>query len=206
MDGVLADSEPTYLAAVNSVLEPLGKAVSEDLHNRMMGHGVEASWRILMDDLDLPGAIDDYIPAYDRELVRSLAAIREPLMGARELVSTLKGLHVPIAVASSSLPAWMEALLSGTGLRHEFDVLCSATEVAYPKPAPDLYLFAAGRLRVPPRRCIAIEDTPTGLRSAKAAGMYAVQVRSSSTAFPPHAEADAVIDTLLQFDLSLLRR
>jgi beta-phosphoglucomutase-like phosphatase (HAD superfamily) len=99
---------------------------------------------------------------------------------------------------------WMDALLRGIGLRDAFDALASATEVAHPKPAPDLYLLAASKLGVPPEACVAIEDTPTGLRAARAAGMYGVQVRASSTAFPPLDLADAVIDTLYDFDLSLL--
>src|SRR5262249_5685491 len=105
---------------------------------------------------------------------------------------------------SSSWIAWVEALLTGIGLRDSFAVVASATEVEHAKPAPDLYLLAADRLGVNPAGCLAIEDTPTGLAAAKAAGMFAGQVRSASTAFPPIPEADLVLDSLLDFDLNLL--
>jgi beta-phosphoglucomutase-like phosphatase (HAD superfamily) len=76
--------------------------------------------------------------------------------------------------------------------------------VAHPKPAPDIYVEAARRLGKTPERCIAIEDTPTGLASAKAAGMLTVQVRSSSTAWPPQPDAAIVLKSLREFDLSLV--
>lgn len=204
MDGVLADSEPIYAEAMDAVLAGLGKKVTPELHLKIMGTGVEETWSILVRELGLPGRIEDYIPAYDRELVERLAKLKQPLPGVVDLVRTLRREGVPIAVASSSWMGWIDALLRGIGLRDAFDALASATEVEHPKPAPDLYLLAASKLDVPPEACIAVEDTPTGLRAAKAAGMYAVQVRASSTAFPPLPMADAVIDTLEDFDLGLL--
>jgi HAD superfamily hydrolase (TIGR01509 family) len=204
MDGVLADSEPVYLEAINAVLESLGKEMSHELHEAIMGHGVEATWEVLIDQLSLPGELEDYIEPYDRELIERLARLNTPLPGARELIQDLEHRRVPIAVASSSWPGWMKALLGGIGLSDAFPVQVSATMVQHPKPAPDLYLLAASRLGIEPEACLAIEDTGTGLKAARAAGMFAVQVRAASTAFPPLPEADLVIDTLAQFDLSLV--
>lgn len=204
MDGVLADSEPVYLDAVNAVLASLGKQMSPELHEAIMGHGVEATWEVLIARLYLPGTVSDYLAPYDRELVERLAKLSQPLPGVRELVEELRRRGVPIAVASSSWPGWIDALLGGIGLKDAFEIRVSATMVAHPKPAPDLYLLAAERIGVLPAECIAIEDTGTGLRAAKAAGMFAVQVRAASTAFPPLPEADLVLETLADFDLSLL--
>jgi beta-phosphoglucomutase-like phosphatase (HAD superfamily) len=98
----------------------------------------------------------------------------------------------------------VDATLRGLGLARAFDATVSASEVRAAKPAPDLFLEAARRIEVAPERCLAVEDTPPGLRAAKAAGMYAVQLRASSTAQPPQPEADLVLDTLADFDLSLV--
>jgi pseudouridine-5'-monophosphatase len=204
MDGVLADSEPVFLDGANAVIAAAGKAMTSELHQAIMGTSVEDTWAILMERLELPGAASSYIPAYDAEMCRRLGTVTAALPGARELVARLRTARVPIAVASSSWPNWIEALLTGIGLYDSFDAVASATEVAHPKPAPDLYLLAASRLAVEPTACIAVEDTPTGLRAARAAGMYAVQVRASSTAFPPLVEAHAVIETLADFDMGLL--
>jgi len=204
MDGVLADSEPVYFAAMRAVLAPLGHEVTDGHQRAIMGHSIEATWAYLRETFSLEGPLDGLVEAYDRELVQQLARITNPLPGVRELVAALRERNVPIAVASSSLPAWIEALLGGIGLAETFDALVSATMVAHPKPAPDIYVEAARRLGKAPERCIAIEDTPTGLTSAKAAGMLTVQVRSSSTAWPPQTEAAIVLESLREFDLRLV--
>jgi HAD superfamily hydrolase (TIGR01509 family) len=133
-----------------------------------------------------------------------LAEVREALPGVRELIPTLRERRLPLGVASSSTPEWIDALLGGLGLGGAFDAAVSAREAGGSKPAPDVYLLAARRLGAEPARCVAIEDTPTGLASAKAAGMFVVQTRSASSAFPPLEGADLVLDSLLDFPLSLL--
>ena len=204
MDGVLADSEPIYHHAMQLVLKPLGKQISEQQQRDMMGRSIEDTWSYLARAFNLDGPLDALIDAYDQELRRQLALVRETLPGVREVLSALRQRSVPLAVASSSLPEWIDALLSGLKLTTAFDVAVSARQAARPKPAPDVYLLAAARLGVPAERCIAIEDTPTGLASAKAAGMFTIQVRAASTAFPPLEDAGLVLETLHDFSLSLL--
>ena len=204
MDGVIADSEPLYYEAFNAVLAPLGKHVPPALQRTIMGFGVAESWELVARELGLEGSLDALVSAYDAELCRLLALVSRPLPGVRELIEELRRRELPYALASSSWPGWIEALLRGTGLQQAIEVTVSATMVEHGKPAPDIYLLAAERLAVAPQRCIAIEDTPIGLKAARAAGMLAVQVRSASTAFPPRPEADLVLDSLLDFDLVLL--
>jgi HAD superfamily hydrolase (TIGR01509 family) len=169
-----------------------------------MGHSIEDTWRYLAEKLQLTGPLDSLIEAYDADLRVRLGKVHATLPGVRDLIEALRARQVPIAVASSSLPSWIEALLRGLGLEDAFDALVSASMVAHPKPAPDIYVYAAERLGCAPQRCIAIEDTPTGLASAKGAGMLAVQVRSASSAFPPQLDADIVVQTLYDFDLTLV--
>jgi HAD superfamily hydrolase (TIGR01509 family) len=204
MDGVLADSEPVYYAAINEVLRPIGKQMSPELQRSIMGYGVAETWSALARELGLEGPTDELVAEYDRTLCRLLAEVHEPLPGVRELVTALTKLVIPYGLASSSWPGWIEALLEGIGLTEAFDKRVSAAMVENGKPAPDIYLLAAERIGVAPVRCIAIEDTRTGLLAARAAGMLAIQVRSASTAFPPLAEADIVLDSLRDFDLRLL--
>ena len=203
MDGVIADSEPVYYDAINVVLAPIGKRMTPELQRAVMGHGVAETWDVLQRELGLGGPLDALVQAYDRELCRQLALVDETLPGVRELIAALRERRLPVALASSSWPGWIDALLAGTRLAGAFDALVSAKEVAHGKPAPDIYLLAAERLGVAPERCVAIEDTPTGIAAAKAAGMLAVQVRAASTAFPPLPAADLVLPTLRDFDLSL---
>jgi beta-phosphoglucomutase len=199
MDGVLADSEPIYNAAMQHVLNPLGHVVTDEQQRQIMGSSIEATWQFLQETFHIESPLEALVNAYDLDLRELLAQVREPLPGVRELVGTLKQRGVPLAVASSSLPEWIEALLGGLGMRPDFDATASAREAGASKPAPDVYLLAASRLEVDPTACIAIEDTPTGVASAKAAGMFVLQTRSASSAFPPIEAADLVLDSLLDF-------
>jgi HAD superfamily hydrolase (TIGR01509 family) len=121
----------------------------------------------------------------------------------REVIAAVQYRGLPLGVASSSEGLWVEALLNGLGLYDSFDAITSGREVTNGKPAPDIYRLAASKLGVAPERCLAIEDTPAGVASVKAAGMFAVQTRSGSSAFPPIEGADLVLDSLLDFDLAL---
>lgn len=66
--------------------------------------------------------------------------------------------------------------LAAADLLPYFDVVCTSSDVAAPKPAPDVYLLAASKLGVDPARCLVLEDSPTGVRAALAAGMTPIQV------------------------------
>jgi beta-phosphoglucomutase-like phosphatase (HAD superfamily) len=98
----------------------------------------------------------------------------------------------------------VDTTLAGLGLNGAFAATVTASEVERSKPAPDLYISAAKHLGVPPESCLAFEDTPSGIASAQGAGMFAVQVRASSTALPPLPQADLVIESYSEFDLELL--
>src|SRR5262249_56690123 len=80
------------------------------------------------------------------------------------------------AVAWSSTGGWVESWIEHHGIRPLFDAVCGRDDVARVKPAPDLFLLAAERLAVPPARCVVFEDSPNGMRAARAAGMRGVAV------------------------------
>lgn len=204
MDGVLADSEPVYHAAMQTALAPLGYEVTEKHQRDLMGRSPEDTWEYFREAFGIEGSLDPVRQAYDMELQQQLSRINRPLPGVRDLIGALRQRGVPVAVASSSTPSWMQALLTGLGLDGAFDAVVSGAEVEHPKPAPDIYREAAARFGVSPERCIAIEDTPPGLAAANAAGMLSVQVRSSSTAWPPQPSAAIVLESLEDFDLRLL--
>ncbi len=204
LDGVLWDGEPTYYAAFNVVLEPLGHHLPEDEYENIIGNSVEAAWDWVLKRFGISDPPEAFYDAYDEAVLKMLAQPVEPLPGVRELVSDLKRRGIRVAVASASLRQWVDATLAGIGMSGEFETTVSASEVTHAKPAPDLYALAAEQLGVPAYQCLAVEDTRAGIASAKAAGMFAVQVRAASTALPPISDADLVIEDYSQFDLSLL--
>ena len=204
MDGVLADSEPLYLQGINEVLQEFGLAITEDDHNELLGAAVGPTWDFIYARYSPPAPYDECVARYDATMVRLLSQLHEPLPGVRELLLELKRRGVPRAVASSSWPNWVKALLGSTGLDGLFDVSVSSTAVENGKPAPDIFLHTAKELHVEPSQCVVLEDSRTGVLASKAAGMYTIQVRAASTALPPLPEADLVLDRLSDFPLSLL--
>ena len=103
---------------------------------------------------------------------------------------------IPLGLASSSNREIFEEVLELAGIADCFQVTVSSEEVAHGKPAPDVYLEAARRLGVPPEECTAVEDSHSGIRSAKAAGMRVVVIPNA--AYPPDAETLALADTVLR--------
>jgi HAD superfamily hydrolase (TIGR01509 family) len=204
MDGVITDSEPTYLEAINRLLAPTGHRMSEAQYEQIIGTSTEHTWRTIMESFGLTGDMGDHIRQYNEILLELLRQPRAPLPGVRELLAELHRLRVPAALATSSWKSWAEALLPATGLDGDFQAVVWREMVERPKPAPDLFLRAAELVKVEPARCIVVEDTAPGLEAAKAAGMLAVQVRSASTAVPPQPHADIVLDSLKDFPLELV--
>ena len=100
-----------------------------------------------------------------------------PRPGALELLRAVRAAGVPVGLASNSSREFVERALSVSQLADgHFDVVVSADDVASPKPAPDIYLAACAGLGVEPERAAALEDSPPGVASARAAGMYVIGV------------------------------
>lgn len=204
LDGVLWDGEPLYHEAFNIVLAPLGHHLSDEDYRNIIGYSVEHAWDWVRRRFQLDRSPGRFYHNYNEAVLRLLEQPVATLPGVRELIANFRARGIPVGLASASLRPWVAATLAGIGMKHAFDEIVTASDVARSKPAPDLYLEAARRLKVPPEDCLAFEDTAAGIASAKSAGMHAVQVRAASTALPPLPQADLVIDDFSQFDPGLL--
>ena len=97
--------------------------------------------------------------------------------GALELLHAVREAGLPVGLASNSSREFVERVLAVAGLLDgHFDQILTADDVERPKPAPDLYLAACSALRVAPARTAALEDSETGVMSARAAGLFVVAV------------------------------
>jgi HAD superfamily hydrolase (TIGR01509 family) len=206
LDGVLWDGEPLYHEAFNVVLKPYGHAIAltDPAYTQIIGRSVEAAWDWMRTRLALTESSAVFYRAYNEAVLELMKQPREPLPGVRDLLAELNCRGIPVGLASASLRNWVDVTLVGLGLSGTFATTATASEVERSKPAPDLYVMAAKGLDVPPEDCVAFEDTPSGIASAQSAGMFAVQVRVSSTALPPLPQADLVIESYAEFNLSLL--
>jgi len=119
-----------------------------------------------------------------------------PMPGVESLLETLHRAGVRTAVASSSRIARVRGILAVLGLGAQFDTVAAGDEVPHAKPAPDVYLLAARRLDVAPDACLALEDSESGVRAARSAGMRCIAVPSHMTRTMDFSMADAVVSNL----------
>jgi HAD superfamily hydrolase (TIGR01509 family) len=168
-DGVLVDSERLSIRVDAIYLERLGWPMSEEeIVERWVGRS-DADMRTEIEahiGRPIPPDIDEefsriYREIFDRELA--------PVDGIRE---ALDAITIPRCVASSGKHDNIRKNLALTGLSGYFgERIFSATDVEHGKPAPDLFLLAAGTLGAEPTRCAVVEDSVYGVEAALAAGM-----------------------------------
>jgi HAD superfamily hydrolase (TIGR01509 family) len=189
MDGLLIDTEPLWEAARERIAREAGGAWPADAQTRMMGMSTPEWTQWMHNELGLRLTPEEIRDAVLERLERGYRE-RVPLMaGAHEAVVRMAA-HWPLAIASSSPRRLLEVVLAETGLGSQFDAFVSSEEVERGKPAPDVWLEAVHRLDADPERCVALEDSTAGIRSAHAAGLAVVVVPDAE--FPPAADALAL--------------
>lgn len=175
MDGTLIDSEPLWLKAELRMLARYGIEMSEGTHLQLIGSGLRDAAEHFQ-DLGVPMSIDEIVGEWVREVGRGLAEDGPDWRpGARELLASLADSGVPCALVTMSVRSLAEQVAAmlpeGT-----FHAIIAGDEVELEKPHPQPYLLAADALGVSIDDCLAIEDSPTGLRSAHASGAVAIGV------------------------------
>ncbi|QPP09962.1 HAD family phosphatase [Streptomyces bathyalis] len=177
LDGTLVDSEPHYFEAGRRVLAAHGvTGFTWEDHTRFIGIGTRETMETLRAEHGIAAPVEQLLEEKNRSYLQ-LAGHSTPVFpGMRSLVEQLHGAAYPLAVASGSSRAAIDAVLEGSGLATLLPVRVSAEEVAHGKPEPDVFLEAARRLGVPAGRCVALEDAPPGAEAAHRAGMRCVAV------------------------------
>ncbi|MFE7512760.1 HAD family hydrolase [Streptomyces sp. NPDC057540] len=203
MDGTLVDTERLWLRTVEEAALGLGLALTEADLPSVLGQAIEPCARHLASRAARaadPARLAASLEGRFTELVRGRV---EPLPGAVELLTALRTAGTPTALVSASPRPVVDTVLDVLG-RHLFVTSVAEGETPRTKPFPDPYRAALTALGADPARCVAVEDTPTGVASAEAAGCAVLAV-PSYTAVPPGPRR-TVVGTLLEVDLALLRK
>lgn len=210
-DGVIADTEPLYLEADRRALAALGYEPTEVELHAFIGHPSERMAPALLAEHDIFATPEDFLAV--RNVTRDIYGNPElgPTPGLAALWRTLKGLGTQVAVVSSSRVADLVLALERFGLLGEVDVIVGREYVERTKPAPDPYLRALGFL-APGREAsaaaahaIAVEDSPAGIASARAAHIHVIGFAGSDVA-QDTSEANEVSDSLVHLAHSLGER
>jgi beta-phosphoglucomutase len=179
-DGVIVDSEPLHEWAILETVRPRGWSFKhEQFVAQIVGRGDENAFRRIAEwnGTELP---NDELPrllerkwTYMREGIESRRFTIQP--GAIDTIRAAKR-RGPIGVCSGSVRATVVPMLEAIGVRELLSTVVCGDDNVRMKPAPDGYLEAAANIGVAPEHCMAIEDTPTGVAAARAAGMYVIGV------------------------------
>jgi len=200
MDGVLVDTEPVYGDANRELFNIIGITVAPEEYESFVGISADIMWSGLRSRYGLGQSVQKLI-SMEQNLV--LSRIKElpdlsPIAGIPVLLNALRHMNVPLAVASSSSRALIDLALAKANIRSCFDVVVSGFEIPRGKPAPDIFLTAAGLLGANPGNCVVIEDSANGVTGAKAAGMFCVGFHNPNSGCQDLSRADMVIKDFSQ--------
>lgn len=205
MDGVLVLSGPAHWLAWR---EATGRRGIELTHEQFLSFNGFTNRDIcarLWGEAATPAFVDEVAEHKEgafRDAIRSCVPLAP---GCRELLANLRRLGASIAVGSSAPQGNVDLVLDGGGIRPYFQAVVHAGMVARGKPAPDIFLRAAELLEVAPACCLVVEDAPSGVRAAIAAGMQVVGVLTNHAAAELLDEgAGRVVESLLDLDAASL--
>ena len=197
LDGLLVDSEPVQIEAWDRFLAQHGKTLTPQLLQTLYGLRVWDTARVLINELGLQMTVDEVVRDRDRLFFEMLPGRLDSMPNARETVQSLKDAGVRLALATSGHRRYVDVALGELRLSGAFEAEVTGDMVTHGKPAPDIYMAAADRLKLSPSACVALEDAPNGIASAKDAGMMCLAVPNQMTAnISGFDRADAVLGSL----------
>lgn len=182
MDGTMVDSEPLWGEATYELSEQLGRRLTPELRETTVGGSFPNTLRVCAQHAGVELNEADY-PRYRRQMFDRVAELfagqLRPNPGVRELLADLRGENIPMLVTTNTERELADPSIAAVGTQF-FDGSISGDEVAYPKPAPDMYLVAARRVGADPADCLVFEDSFAGMSGAVAAGCQVIGLPESS--------------------------
>jgi HAD superfamily hydrolase (TIGR01509 family) len=178
-DGLLLDTEESWTRAEETLFERRGLTFTLEHKRELLGTSPRAAAATLERMLDAPGRGGALIAELGMLVLGEMQRYAEPRPGALALLERLAEAAIPIALASNSPRILVDCALASAHIDPgTFAAILTVDLVAAPKPAPDIYLAACAALGTEPVRTLALEDSPTGVAAAVAAGCYTVGVPS----------------------------
>lgn len=174
MDGTLVDTEAHWLAAETALIESFGGEWTHEQALTLVGKGLESS-AIVLQRAGVRMAVAEIVDHLTASVLTSIAEEGSAMRpGAAELLADVRAAGIRCALVTMSLHHMAEAIVAPFG--DAFEVIVAGDDVTRPKPFPDAYLQACQTLGIDPLDAVAIEDSPTGVRAAVAAGVPTIGV------------------------------
>ena len=205
MDGVLIDSVILHWIAYNKVLAGYDIRVEQDQMHKYVGRNIRD--QVAMFNYDFGLDIDpEVFIAETGKLKQHVFDDIKPKPGVVHLLEALRREGIATAVATSTSRAGATKHLTTAGIIQFFDVIVTADDVAKHKPDPEVYVHTARQLGVPVDVCVVIEDAPSGIAAAKAAGMQCIAVRTAYTLPEQLRQANVAVASLADVSADYVRQ
>lgn len=176
-DGTLADSQEANYQALAKTINDHGGTVPRDWFDARTGISAEEVVRLLISEFryELDTDVDSIVEEREQRYLEQLGSVRE-ISSVLQVARRYKG-RLPMAVASGASRRTVLATMNALGISSIFGTVLTREDVKRGKPAPDLFLLAAARLKVPPSGCLVYEDSDEGILAAREARMRTIDVR-----------------------------
>lgn len=194
-DGTLVDSEKLHYRIWRDVLSGLGVDFPEaDYAKDYSGFPTRHNARTLVNAYQLDIDPEALFRLKEKRINSLLARESFSLMpGVKDAVNACRQMALSLAIASGARRNEVANTLKVHGFTGMFDAIACSEDVAHPKPAPDVYLLALDGLGLAAEQCVAVEDSYSGLQSAKAAGLRCIAVPNAYSANHDFSQADVIV-------------
>lgn len=195
MDGVIIDSEYHWNYDEEKFLEKAIPGWTHEDLQKIIGMNIHDTYKKLKDEYNLKMPKESFLEEVKRIANRIYQEKCNLIPEFSKLIKELKALGVPLGLASSSIPEWIDIVMKRFGLNEVFSAIISAEEIdGAGKPAPDIYLHTAKALNFAPIDCAVIEDSKNGVLSAKGANMFCMGFRNGFNDSQDLSKADVEIN------------
>ena len=196
LDGLMVHSEPLSMKAWQQLLAEFGYSLNVRDYPELIGMDGDTTINILRREMNIPLSNKEIMDLHDRYWIAIAREEARAASGLFDLVEAFKARNHRLGVASNSRSEYVHTVLETIGLNGDFQCVLTSDQVQRGKPAPDVYLAAASCLGVKSEACLALEDSPAGLKSALAAGMRCVVVPNQDLLHESYAGAFAQFSSL----------
>lgn len=207
LDGVIIDSEPMHARAAILALAQFGVTLNIESILDFVGTSDRKMMQTLQHIYQIPASVEELVAAHQAQKKALLAHEGyAPIPHVTHLIHQLSEQGLQLALASSSPMHEILDALEALHIRDCFQVIVSGMELEHPKPAPDIFLAAAARLKVEPSECIVFEDSFVGITAAKAAGMTRIGFLNPHSGKQNLESVDFVIESFEEIDLPFITK
>ncbi|NCO96752.1 MAG: phosphatase [Candidatus Aenigmarchaeota archaeon CG_4_9_14_3_um_filter_37_18] len=204
MDGTILDSEPAHTKVLQEVIQKeVGIDISEEDIREYIGLSYDKKLEIIFKRMGIKKDIYNLADMARKKSLENSHLVAK-MYGAEELIKRMKE-NFAIALVTGSGRDQADFFMESVGLKKYFKTIVTSDDVKRNKPSPDIYLLAAEKLKMKPEECVAIEDSTTGIESAKSARMICIAVRNQYQNNPDLSKADLIVESLSDISLEMIR-